>query len=61
MAAPVSLSKARKAKAMADKRRQAAENAVKFGRSKAEKSVEAAAKARDARVLDGHKQQTSDE
>lgn len=61
MAAPVSLSKARKAKALADKHRQAAENAVKFGRSKVQISAEAAAKARAARALDGRKQRTSDE
>ena len=55
MVAPISLSNVRKAKALVKKRQQADENAVKFGRSKAVKSVEAAAKAQAARALDGHK------
>lgn len=39
MAEPINLNKARKARAAADARRQAAENRVRFGRTKAEKAV----------------------
>jgi hypothetical protein len=39
MTEPINLNKARKARAHADKKAQAAENRVRFGRSKAEKTV----------------------
>ena len=39
MTEPINLNKARKARAQADAKRQAAENRVRFGRSKAEKQV----------------------
>lgn len=39
MPEPINFNKARKARAAADARRQAAENRVKFGRTKAEKAV----------------------
>ncbi len=42
MAEPVSLNKARKARARADAKRKAAENRVRFGRSKAERAADAA-------------------
>ncbi|NQY98810.1 MAG: DUF4169 family protein [Henriciella sp.] len=38
MAEPINLNKFRKAKARADKQQRAAENRVKFGRTKAEKA-----------------------
>ncbi|MGZ9810544.1 DUF4169 family protein [Pseudoroseicyclus sp. H15] len=57
MSQPVSLSKARKAKAKADKRRQADENAVKFGRTKAERLADEARSAKEAARLDGHKRE----
>jgi hypothetical protein len=38
----VNLNKARKAKAAADRKQQAAENRVRFGRTKAEKTLESA-------------------
>ncbi len=52
---PISLSKARKEKARAEKRARADENAAKFGRTKAEKQAEDAQAGRDAKKLDGHK------
>jgi hypothetical protein len=39
MAEPINFNKARKARAAASAKRQAAENRVKFGRTKAEKDV----------------------
>ena len=53
MAADIlSLSKARKARARADKEQLAAENRAKFGRTKAEKQHEAAVKALAEKRLD---------
>ncbi|WP_299844016.1 DUF4169 family protein [uncultured Roseovarius sp.] len=40
MAEPVNLNRYRKTKARAERKAQAAENAVKFGRTKAEKELE---------------------
>ncbi len=51
----VSLSKARKAKARAASEAQAAENRVRFGRTKAEKQRDAVERERAAKVADGHK------
>lgn len=53
----VNLNKARKARAKADKQARADENAVKFGRSRAQREAEdaAAQKARDK--IDGHKRE----
>ena len=51
----VKLGKARKAKARADKQRQAAENRVVHGRTKAELQRQAAEKDRVRRELDGAK------
>jgi hypothetical protein len=48
-------SKARKTRAKADKEATAAENRVKFGRTKAEKSADAAKKALAEKSIDAHK------
>ncbi|CUH83345.1 DUF4169 family protein [Thalassovita mediterranea] len=53
----VNLNKFRKAKARVEKRAQADENAVKFGRSKAEKSLDQARVAKAARDLDGKRRE----
>ena len=55
MAEITNLNKFRKSKARADKRAKADENAVAFGRTKAQKTKEAAEKARAKSLLDGHK------
>lgn len=57
MTKPVNLNKARKAKARAQKRAQADANAVKFGRTKAERAAETAARDAAARTLDGAKRE----
>jgi hypothetical protein len=51
----VSLSSARKAKARAADKAQADANAVRFGRTKAQKAVEDADKAKARDTLDAHK------
>ncbi|MEC7963495.1 MAG: DUF4169 family protein [Pseudomonadota bacterium] len=51
----VNLNKFRKAKARAEKKAQADENAVKFGRTKAEKSLDRAQNAEVQQDLDGKK------
>ncbi|WP_374625684.1 DUF4169 family protein [Devosia sp.] len=53
MAEILSLSRARKAKARADKEQAAAENRIRFGRTKAERQREAALKALAEKRLDG--------
>ncbi|MCV3271988.1 DUF4169 family protein [Roseobacter sinensis] len=58
MSAPINLNKHRKARAKAAKKTQADENAVRFGRTKAEKDAEKSQAAKDARHLDGHKRET---
>jgi hypothetical protein len=55
MAELVNLNKARKARARAGKRAQADENAVKFGRSKAAKSLDKARADKARAALDAHK------
>lgn len=52
MSDPVNLNKFRKKKARAEKRQRADENAVRFGQSKAEKSLDKA-RAEKARALIG--------
>lgn len=52
---PISLSKFRKAKARAEKKAQADANAVKFGRTRAEKARDDAAEDARKRLLDGHR------
>ncbi|MDO5622685.1 MAG: DUF4169 family protein [Paracoccus sp. (in: a-proteobacteria)] len=49
------LNRFRKQKAREDARRQADANAVKHGRTKAEKAVDAAEQARATRLHEGHK------
>ena len=52
---PINLNKARKTRARAQKRAQADENAVRFGRTKAEKQAEKAEADRATRDLDAKK------
>lgn len=51
----VNLNKQRKAKAAETRKAQADENALKFGRTKAEKQAEADARRKGEAFLDGHK------
>ena len=53
MSAVVSLGKARKARSNAADKARAAENRVRFGRTKAEREVQSARDDRNARALDG--------
>ncbi|MFC2968041.1 DUF4169 family protein [Acidimangrovimonas pyrenivorans] len=55
MAELVNLNKARKARARAAKRARADENAVRFGRSKAEKSLDEARADKARATLDAHR------
>jgi len=55
MAEPVNLNRFRKQKARAEKKARADANAVKFGRSKAEKQLDRSLRNKQARDLDGHK------
>ncbi len=55
MGKPVNLNRFRKARARADAKARADENAVKFGRSRAEKELDQARQERVERVLDDHK------
>ena len=57
MAEIVNLRQVRKAKARAGKEAEAATNRAKFGRTKAEKQVEAAKKSIEDKRLDGHKRE----
>lgn len=57
MGKPVSLSKVRKARAKAEARARADENAVKFGRSKARKTSDKARADKAARDLDGKRRE----
>lgn len=54
MAEPINLNKARKARRTADAKAEASHNRVRFGRTKAEKTVEAANADKSVRALDGH-------
>lgn len=51
----VNLRRARKAKARADKQREAARNRVEHGRSKAERRLSEAQAEHEARVHEGHR------
>lgn len=55
---PVNLNQARKARARSEKRARADENAAKFGRTKAQKSLERAQAKSARKALDGHKRET---
>ena len=57
MAQPVNLNRYRKAKARAGKTAQAKENAVKFGRTKAQKDLEKAQAEAATKALDGQKRE----
>ena len=60
MAEILSLSKARKARAKAGREQLAAENRVKFGRTKAEKQLDKARAELDARRVEGHLRDTDE-
>jgi hypothetical protein len=51
---PINLNKARKARAKSEGKARADENAVKFGRTKAEKALDQARADKARRDLDGH-------
>ncbi|MEP1327745.1 DUF4169 family protein [Pseudophaeobacter sp.] len=55
MAEPVNLNRFRKEKARAEKKARADQNAVKFGRTKAEKSRDKSRKDQEIRRLDDHR------
>ncbi|EKD59757.1 MAG: hypothetical protein ACD_54C01159G0003 [uncultured bacterium] len=57
MAEIINLRAARKAKEKAETRAQADANAVKFGRRKGDKALEAARLAQEKRALDGHERE----
>lgn len=57
MADILSLSKARKAKTRAVKETTAAENRVRFGRNKAEKTRDAVERDRSRKIADAHKRE----
>lgn len=55
MSTPVNLNRVRKDKARAEAKARADQNAVKFGRTKAEKDIDKARADQAARVLDQHR------
>ena len=55
MSKPVNLGRYRKEKARAEKKARADENAVRFGRTKAERDLEKARADKAASDLDGHR------
>jgi hypothetical protein len=57
MGETVNLNRARKAHAKAAEKAQAAENRVRFGRTKAEKSLESAREAKAVQAVEGHKRE----
>ena len=61
MAEPVNLNRFRKDKARAEKKARADENAVRFGRSKAQKDAEKARAEQARRLLDGHRTEDAPE
>ena len=58
MSTPINLNKVRKDRARAEKKARADQNAIAFGRSKAEKDATRARGAKARRDLDGHKRET---
>ena len=54
---PVNLNRYRKEKARAEKRARADQNAVTFGRTKAEKDLDKARNAQEVKRLDEHKRE----
>lgn len=59
--APINLNRARKARARAERRRAADANAARFGRSKAERVLEATRSEAARRMLDAHRLDEDDE
>jgi hypothetical protein len=57
----ITLSRARKARARAEKEAKAAEHRVQFGRTRAQRAAEKKDRARDRALLDGHRCDTDDE
>lgn len=57
MTTPINLNKARKQKKRAETEKRAAENRVKFGRTKAEKTAQKSETARASKGLDGAKRE----
>ena len=57
MTTPINLNKARKQKQRAEAEKKAAENRVKFGRTKAEKTAQNSEKDRASKGLDGAKRE----
>jgi hypothetical protein len=55
MTEPINLNKARKAKARADKQQRAAENRIKYGRTKAQKATDKLSQQQTVRRLDQSK------
>ena len=60
MADIINLRQAKKTRAQAKKRREGAENAARFGRTKALKSLEIARAEKTCADLDGHKREPSE-
>lgn len=56
MVEPINLNRFRKSKARAESKARADTNAVKFGRSKAEKTLDQTRRNKARRDLDGHEQ-----
>lgn len=54
MTTPINLNKVRKVKARADEKARADQNAVKFGRTKAQRMLEAATSDKMRQALDSH-------
>lgn len=61
MAEIINFNKKRKAKLRLDKEQKAAENRVKFGRTKQQKLIEKQENEREQRHLDGHKLEKNEE
>jgi hypothetical protein len=55
---PVNLNRVRKEKARAEAKARASENAVKFGRTKADKDLEKARTDQARKTLDAHRKET---
>jgi hypothetical protein len=60
MTPPINLNKARKAKEKAEAEQRAKENRAKFGRTKAEKKLEAAKAEKQAKLTEGHRREKPD-
>lgn len=58
MNTPVNLNRVRKEKARAEAKARASENAVKFGRTKADKDLEKARAEQARKTLDAHRKET---